>query len=122
MSWTKFEPRGVPQIPFRLVYVEAPEYAAREVIKLRFGITITEGDQRFNIEQQPNLEQVSGFDRGCSCLYQPSTGKLRWVEIRQMPVGDWEYHEGYGRYEELDQYVRSRDLLFIRASEVDRIL
>lgn len=141
--WTEFwdmHSGGGQKLEWGHIYIEAPEEEAKSVFFARFHrnperVTCTCCGGDYAIDEEPTLEQITGYQRGCATLETPRgpDGLYKqpddlwfkahyYIEPEDKPEAarrGWKVQASIGRdYVPLADYVRRKDVLVIRAAEI----
>lgn len=112
--WTRFVNMypvpGRPE-PILYAYVEAPMKKAKEVLVREMELVGLEPSGLFAVDEHNNLEQASGYERGCPCLYNPLKHTWKWVEPGTKYTSNLSFVAGYGKYETIEQLKLRQDVL-----------
>lgn len=98
--------------PYEYIYIEAPEAEAKIIFYNRFErnperVTCTCCGEDYSYEDYANLEQATGFDRGC-----------RYDDATKTYVEEPGVRFSFRPYVTLDEYLKRDDVLVIRADEI----
>lgn len=112
--WTCFwdmHSGGGKKEQWSMIYIEAPEEEAKVIFYNRFGhnpehVTCKCCGEDYSIDEWESLEDATGFHRGCT--YDRSLNKY----IDKPNLG------AYPKYQTLDEYLKSDDVLAISADEI----
>lgn len=112
--WTRFVNMypvpGRPE-PILYAYVEAPMKKAKEILKQEMTSMGLEPSGLFAIDEHLSLDQASGYERGCPCLFNPVKHTWRWTEPGIKYTRNLIFHAGYGRYEDMKDFRMRQDVL-----------
>jgi len=112
--WTQFwdmHSGGSLKEEQQYIYIEAPEEDAMVIFYNRFGhnperVTCTCCGEDYSISEEEELEQITGYHRGCA-----HDGK-KYIEKPQTR------YSLPGKYKTLAEYEKQEDVLIIRDSEI----
>lgn len=113
MTWTRFvdmHSGGDQKLSHKIILIEAPEKEAECVFYNRFNrdpywVTCSCCGSDYSLDECVTLEQATGFDRGCE-----------WDGNQYVESPDNRY--GFRKYQTIEEYLASGDVLVIRASEI----
>lgn len=136
-KWTRFHDMhsggGLKEEPYARIYIEAPEDEARVIFYNRFGhspdrVSCTGCGEDYSLTEADSLEQATAFARGCRYAYFDGDGKevpeaKAWRIGKGMMLGRYVEDEDKGGFkvrpfETLDDYIKRKDVLVIRADEI----
>lgn len=140
--WTKFHDMhsggGLKEGSYSYIYIEAPEEEAKIIFYNRFGhnperVSCTCCGADYSISEYSSLAQASGYERNCRYLktprdkdgrymnFLPEIEEHYYLEEGEDPPEGFEAEDSFswgGGYVSLDEYVKRKDVLVIRASEI----
>ena len=104
------------------IYIEArDEEEAKVIFYNRFGhnperVTCTCCGPDYAIDTEEDLEQLSGYQRGCQCAEYKNPDGTCYYRYLELPAKDkLSFHD----YVTLEEYLESTDILVIPASEIN---
>lgn len=123
---------GTKEEPFEYIYIEAPQKEAEVVFYNRFGhnpnrVSCTCCGEDYSISESDSIEQATAYERGCDYAYFRPDGtectKEEGWKIGKGLVDGYssryvERPNQYGRYQTLEDYIKRKDILFIREQDI----
>ena len=147
MTWTRFmdmHSGGGRKEKWDKILIEAPEEEARVIFYNRFGhsserVSCTCCGEDYSVSSDASLAQLTAYDRGCRHLESPTRKGGGYVDTSTDPKFK-EFREHYyleegenppkgfkvderdahdrGEYKTLARYLKQKDVLVIRATEI----
>lgn len=115
--WTRFTNifpvPGRPE-PILFAYVEAPMKKAKDLLEIEMQMRQLDSSGLTAIDEHRLLEQATGYERGCPCLYNPMRRSWRWLEPGEKYPNFMMFYPGYGKYETLDAFLSRPDVVLVR--------
>lgn len=117
--WTRFvNMYPVPSRPEPILYayIEAPMKRAKGILEQVLSTLGLGPTGLFAIDEHLSLEQATGYERGCPCLFNPQKHTWRWTEPGVKYTRNLIFIAGYGIYEDLDSFKQRTDVLIFNRS------
>ena len=112
MTWTQFHDMnsgGGQKLDWAQIFIEAPRKEAESVFSARFGrspnrVTCTCCGPDYSVNEEPTLEQITWFERGCKLSKDGAVIEEQGAEYRP--------------YLTLREYIARKDVKVIPANEI----
>ena len=136
MTWTQFMDMssggGRKEPPYNYIYIEANKDEAITIFYNRFGhnpyrVSCTCCGKDYSINEETDLKQATGFERGCSYggpprgadgLYTERNEQGRYMEKGEPVPEGWEVDGSWQKYMTLEEYMKKDTILIIPATDI----
>lgn len=118
LFWDMHSGGGTKEGSYEKIYIEAPAEEAKIIFYNRFGhnperVSCTCCGDDYSIRESATLEQASGYHRNCRYAYKDKAKKGPGAYVEEPdPERNWR------PYIALDQYLKSKEVLVIRADDI----